>query len=591
MKEVFSIYRSLLAQLPAGGGRFVWTYSWLLASLAVFDGIALGLLAMVLGPLATDSELELPYIGFVDNTGLVWIIVAICTVLILKSALSVWVTWWATRRIPKFEIALGDRLLRAYLSAPWRDRLRRNSTEIMRFSDSGIDASMNGFLVPGATLLSEVVTLVVVMVTLSAVAPLLAGVTFAYLVLLGAVLFFWIAKHARRAGEVNVTQSIRTSRLILEVIGSLKEVTLRNKEAEVAEVVLGSRTSSARARANITFLGELPRFALEAGLVGGFIVVGGTGYLLGGVESAITAIGLFALAGFRVAPSVIRFQSVLSKLIAAAEFPRQVLIELQAVETATKERDGGQGEAPLQPNAIVFDHVSFRYSPEASLALDDVSVEIPIGSTIALVGESGSGKSTFVDLLLSLLEPSTGSVRVDDVSLTSIRTSWRSRVGYVPQDVALFDASIAQNVALTWGDDFDEDRVRAALERAQLWDVVSAREGGIYARVGERGLALSGGQRQRLGIARALYSEPLVLVMDEATSALDTQTEAHVTDAIAAISGNVTKVVVAHRLATIKDADSILFMRNGVVAGTGTFDELVARFPDFARQAHLAGLA
>ena len=161
----------------------------------------------------------------------------------------------------------------------------------------------------------------------------------------------------------------------------------------------------------------------------------------------------------------------------------------------------------------------------------------------------------------------------------------------MPQDVALFDASIAQNVALTWGNDYDPARVQAALERAQLWDVVSAREGGILARVGERGLALSGGQRQRLGIARALYSEPLVLVMDEATSALDTQTEAHVTDAIAAISGDVTKVVVAHRLATIKDADCILFMRNGEIAGTGTFDELVAQFPDFAQQAHLAGLA
>ena len=591
MKETLALYRKLVAELPIGGGRFIWAYSWLLASLAVFDGVALGLLALVLGPLSTGSELELPYIGIVGNAGLVWIIVAICTVLILKSALAVWVTWWATRRIPRFEIALGDRLLRAYLSAPWRDRLRRNSTEIMRFSDSGIDASMNGFLVPGATLLSEILTLVVVMATLSAVAPLLAAVTFAYLVLLGAILFFWIAKHARRAGEVNVTQSIRTSRLILEVIGSLKEVTLRNKEAEVAEVVLSSRTSSARARANINFLGELPRFALEAGLVGGFIVVGGTGYLLGGVESAITAIGLFALAGFRVAPSVIRFQSVLSKMIAAAEFPRQVLSELRAVETAAAERDGEQGEVPPQPAAIVFDHVSFRYAPEAALAVNDVSVEIPIGSTVALVGEAGSGQSTFVDLLLSLLEPTSGTVPVDVVSLASIRISWRSRVGYVPQDVALFDASIAQNVALTWGNDYDPARVQAALERAQLWDVVSAREGGILARVGERGLALSGGQRQRLGIARALYSEPLVLVMDEATSALDTQTEAHVTDAIAAISGDVTKVVVAHRLATIKDADCILFMRNGEIAGTGTFDELVAQFPDFAQQAHLAGLA
>jgi ABC-type multidrug transport system fused ATPase/permease subunit len=196
-----------------------------------------------------------------------------------------------------------------------------------------------------------------------------------------------------------------------------------------------------------------------------------------------------------------------------------------------------------------------------------------------------------VDLLLSLLEPTSGRVAVDDVPLQDMRKDWRSRMGYVPQEVTLFDATVAQNVALTWGDDYDLDRVRHALERAQLWDLVAAREGGVLSRVGERGMALSGGQRQRLGIARALYAEPLVLVMDEATSALDTGTEALVTDAIATIGDDVTKVVVAHRLATIQHSDTIFFMRDGEVAGRGTFAELVERHPDFARQAELAGLA
>jgi ABC-type bacteriocin/lantibiotic exporter with double-glycine peptidase domain len=161
----------------------------------------------------------------------------------------------------------------------------------------------------------------------------------------------------------------------------------------------------------------------------------------------------------------------------------------------------------------------------------------------------------------------------------------------VPQDVALFDATIAQNVALTWGEEYDAARVRRALEQAQLWEFVSTRDGGIGSRVGERGLALSGGQRQRLGIARALYSDPLVLVLDEATSALDTATEAQVTAGIDAIGGEVTKIVVAHRLATIRHADRVFFMQDGVVAGSGTFDELVGEFPDFAQQAALAGLA
>jgi ATP-binding cassette, subfamily B, bacterial PglK len=233
----------------------------------------------------------------------------------------------------------------------------------------------------------------------------------------------------------------------------------------------------------------------------------------------------------------------------------------------------------------------FQYSADATAALKGVSLKIPFGSTVAFVGASGSGKSTMVDLLISLLEPTEGTISVDGSSLTEVRSDWRSRVGYVPQDVALFDATIAQNVALTWGDSYDADRVRSALEQAQLWELVSAREGGIHARVGERGLSLSGGQRQRLGIARALYSDPLVLVLDEATSALDTTTEALVMSGLDAIGGGVTKIIVAHRLATIRNADRIFFMQEGEVVGSGTFDELVAKFPEFANQAALAGLA
>jgi ABC-type multidrug transport system fused ATPase/permease subunit len=196
-----------------------------------------------------------------------------------------------------------------------------------------------------------------------------------------------------------------------------------------------------------------------------------------------------------------------------------------------------------------------------------------------------------VDLVLSLLEPTQGSISIDNIPLTELRSAWRSRVGYVPQEVALFDATIAQNVALTWGHDFDRERVRQSLEQAQLWDIVEAREGAIDARVGERGMSLSGGQRQRLGIARALYADPLVLVMDEATSALDTQTESEVIGAINSLGGDITKIVVAHRLATIMHSDQIFFMREGALVGNGTFEELIARFPDFARQAELAGLA
>lgn len=591
MKSVFALYRNVVAVFPPGGRRFLTTYSWLLASLALFDAAALALLALIIGPVAAGQPVILPILGEIDTAGVIWAILLICALMISKGLAAVLVTWWATRRIPRFEVAIGDRLFRAYLAAPWRDRLRKNSNDIMRFTDSGVDATVNSFVLPGATLLGEFVTLVAVIATLAIVQPVLAVTTLFYLLLMGAILFFWIARRARIAGEVNITNSIRTSRLILEIIAAMKEVTLRNKESDVARIVEYTRTQSARARANINFLGQIPRYALEAGLVGGFVVIGGVGLLIGGPEQAIAAVALFAFAGFRVAPSVVRFQAVLSQMIAVAEFPRKVLGELSEAELGiVRVTDREVRSLPHEPRLIKLEGVTFRYSPDTEPAIRGVSLEIPLGSSVAFVGSSGSGKSTIVDVLLGLLEPSEGRISIDDIPLSQLKLAWRSRVGYVPQEVAIFDATIAQNVALTWEHDFDPDRVRGALEQAQLWDLVAAREGGMEAQVGERGLALSGGQRQRLGIARALYAEPLVLVMDEATSALDTHTESQVTAAIEELGGDITKIVVAHRLATVMKSDRIFFMSEGCVLGSGTFEELVERFPNFARQAELAGL-
>ena len=592
MKLVFSLYREVLSVLPPDARRFIHIYSWLLASLAIFDAAALGLLAVVIGPLAVGAPVVLPVFGELDFTGVIVALLIICALMIFKGALSALIMWRATRRISGYEVALGDRLFRAYLRSPWIERLKKNSADVMRFADGGVDAMINSFVRPGATLLGEVVSLIAVVATLAFVEPALAVVTLLYLLLLGAVLYLWIARHARLAGEVNLDATIRTSRVILEVMAALKEVTLRNREDSVADLVETSRRRSARARANTYFLGQVPRYVLESGIIGGFVVVGAVGFLLGGQAQAVTAIALFGLAGFRMAPSVIRFQSVVSQMLAAASYPRKVIEELHEAEGRVSESfRGSEQPIPEHPRRLVVRDVSFEYPTSNAPALRDVSLEIPFGSFVAFVGASGSGKSTMVDLLLGLLEPTHGSVSIDDVPLWSVRREWRSRVAYVPQEVAMFDATIAQNVALTWSDDYDPDRVRTSLEHAHLWDLVASRPGGIQAGIGERGLALSGGQRQRLGIARALYSDPLVLVMDEATSALDTQTESAVSESIATLSGQRTLITVAHRLATVKRADRIFFMRSGEVVGSGTFDELVDAVPDFATQAALAGLA
>ncbi|GHD79256.1 ABC-type bacteriocin/lantibiotic exporter with double-glycine peptidase domain [Salinibacterium amurskyense] len=592
MKSAIALVNEVLSILPAGARRYLIVYSVTLGLLSILDALALGLLALVISPILSGTTLSLPVIGEVGELGLLLMLGLVCLMIVAKGILAVALLWGATRRFAKYELDIGSRLFASYIDAPWVERLKRNSADVVRLTDGSVGVTVSGFLLPFSTLFGEALSFLTIVVVLAVVQPLVAAIALGYLGLLGAILYFWVAKRAREAGRVNLKYTLRSSRLITEMIGALKEVTLRGKSHEVADVVRSNRVHSTRARSNIQFLGQVPRYVLESGIVGGFVLVGTAGYATGGVTEAITAVALFGLAGFRMAPSVVRFQAVVSQVTANMPHASAVLAEIRSAESSVKYRVGRETlTIPESASALSFENVSFRYAADQGDAISDVSFTIPFGSTVALVGSSGAGKSTVVDLILGLIEPTGGRLAIDQLDLTKLTQSWRQQVSYVPQEVALFDSSIAQNVALTWGNDIDEERVRSALAQAQLLDIVDKREDGIHGVIGERGLALSGGQRQRLGIARALYADPRVLVLDEATSALDTATEAAVTDAIKALHGEKTVITVAHRLSTIQHADQILFMSNGRVVAQGTFSELVAKVPEFARQAGLAGLA
>lgn len=596
MTSLFRTVRTLLALLPGGSRRFVVTFAVASGALAILDVAALGLLAMTLAPMISGSEITLPVLGTFSESGdFLPLLVAVGVLIVLKSVFAVTLQWFATRRFARFEQDLGRQLLDAFFVSPWTDRLGRNSTDLVRSTDVGVATTVSGVLIPFAMLSGEVFTFVAVMLVLVVAQPLMAVVTVVYFGFVGAFLYGWVLRKAVAAGTDNREYSARAVRLVSEMVASLKEITLRDKGGEVSNLVQGVRRHSSQARANMSFLGVVPRYVLEASLVGGFALAAVVGSLGGdGLDGALTSLALFGVAGFRIVPSITRFQSIMAQTAASIPFAEKVIAEIARGQRYAKQRhEAGAGTAlPDDAQEMVFDAVSFRYPGSDRDAVDRVDVRIPFGSSIALVGASGSGKSTLVDMILGLLEPTAGEIRVDDQPLAGVLASWRSRVGYVPQEVSLFDASVAQNVALSWTEDgIDRDRVRRALERAQVLDIVEAREGGIDAPIGERGMNLSGGQRQRLGIARALYAEPMVLIMDEATSALDTGTEALVTQAIQELRGDVTVIVVAHRLATIRHSDAVCFMRDGEMVVSGTFAEVVAAEPDFAHQAALAGLA
>jgi len=591
MKSLWHTLVELFGVLPKGAKPFYVWYSIVTSALAILDTLALALIVAVVTPIASDQEIRLPVIGHIPSESIVWIIVVICGLFLLKSVLAILLHWFATRRFARYELQVGDALFRAYTHSSWEKRSQISTAEVTRIVDSSMANANLGFILPLSQVPGNVLTFVSVLTVLVVAQPATAVVALLYLSAFSALMLLVISRRARQAGLNNRKYAYRVATIMTEMVDALKEVALRGKLDEIGGVISKNRRIATRARANISFLGIVPKYAFESALIGGFLVIGGSAYLMDGMAAAMTAVALFAATGFRMIPAMTTVQSAFTTAGANEVYARDVIRELSAAsrEDVMSAQAEDRAVLPQQTRSIELRDVCFRYPGAEQNVLDGLALTVPFGSSLAVVGPSGAGKSTLIDILLGLSVPTSGELLVDEVPITDVMKQWRSRVGYVPQRVALFDASIAQNVALTWEDDYDPERVRIALERAHLGELAQ-RGRGIEEHIGERGAAISGGQQQRLGIARALYSDPLVMVMDEATSALDTATENRVTESMRELQGEVTFITVAHRLATIRDYDQVCYLDRGSILGRGTFDEVVAQVPEFKLQAELAGL-
>jgi ABC-type multidrug transport system fused ATPase/permease subunit len=356
----------------------------------------------------------------------------------------------------------------------------------------------------------------------------------------------------------------------------------------------------------VAYLAMMPRYFLESALIIGMAVAFAIQLPFLGFAGAISGLALFAVAGFRLLPSLQRLQSNAAIIKNGQPFGERALRVMAEIEQAVAEQpdrtlddtddadgtdDGGTPSSRLSlQRSLDVVGLGFRYPGAGAPAIDEITATFPAGCMTALVGSSGSGKSTLIDVLLGLLPPTAGEVLVDGRPLSEVRRQWLRLVGYVPQSVFLMPTSIRENVALGLNrDEVVDEAVWTALRRASLGDVVEALPGGLDYDLGDAGSGLSGGQRQRLGIARALYHSPQVLILDEATSALDVQTEAEITETLSGLQG-LTKIVVAHRLSTVRHAEQVLFLRDGRLVAGGTFQDVSAAVPDFARQVELSGM-
>lgn len=516
---------------------------------------------------------------------------------VVKSLCMAGLRWWAVGVIQDSAATTATRLFAAYMRAPMSFHDERNSATSVRAVTNTVQILYTQGFTAAASGVAEAATLVVLGGFVFVVTPLPALAGAVYLALAALAFLRVLQPRTKRMAERNQELTADAVQSVNEGLGGLREHRVRGSVTSLVTRFGRQRQDQAAAQRFTSFAQELPRYYLEVLVLGGFGVVALVVIAANPGPESLGVLAVLLAVVLRILPSMSRLLSVASSL-RSGEAALEVITDdldamgidrLASVPLPSQSDAGVQGfGASAGGSALELRDVTFRYASAAAPALAGVSIQVPAGSSLGVVGPSGAGKSTLVDVLCGLRSLEAGEVLVGGEPLVASAVDRRSRVGLVPQDVYLVDGSIARNVA--FGSDEDRSHVWEVLEMAQLAEFVRSLPAGLDTVVGERGTRLSGGQRQRIGIARALYGRPGVLVLDEATSALDGETEAGVVDAVSALSGDMTLVVVAHRLSTIRHCDRIVYLEDGQVQALGTFNEVAASLPRFARAVEIAGL-
>ena len=619
--------RKAIDLLPPGKRRLLFLAATVQVSLGILDlvGIALiGLLAAVavsgvessagLGSamqnLPTWVQSVLTWLGLggltISQLSVVLALMAVA-ILVLKTVLSAFMSRRIIRFLANRQAEVSTRLAREFLSRPLAQVQRWTTPEAIYALGSGVAAATVSLLGASITIASEVFLFTIVGVSLLIYDPLL---TLVCVLLFGVIVLIlhrglggWTSRNAR----VMTDTSIDTLTVVSEALATYREATVLNRRdlyiARYANLV----GRYARSSATAGFILEIPKYVLEAALYLGVLVLAVVQFLTKDWTAAAATVALFLAAGTRILPGILRLQgaTITIKNAAVQAQPTFFMADFLArtrAQSPESEPAKGRMEAPAikahaesgYPDFDAFmtvDDVSLTYADASEPALVEVSLTAPSGSSLALVGATGAGKSTLADVILGVLEPDSGTVRISGRSPRDAIDRWPGAIAYVPQAVALVAGSVRENVALGIPrDHIDDDRVWEALRRAHLDEFLIESRDGLDTPIGERGFRLSGGQRQRLGIARALYTRPKLLVLDEATSALDAETELAIIQTLQELEGEVTTITVAHRLATVRSADQVLYLEGGRVRARGRFDEVRSQVADFDRQASLLGL-
>ena len=496
---------------------------------------------------------------------------------------------WQWRFMAHQEVGVSVMMLRHYLAGPYIWHLAKNTGHKVWTVNTAVSIGYSGGLGAALGAVTEILTISFILLSLAAYAPLATLFAIIYFAFGAFLIQRFLRPRILESSKLNRDASQWTSESSLQALTSGKEIKLRHAADLFSNDYHLARRQAADAYSRAGFLAEVPKYVLEIMFVLGLGLLAMAAASQGSGAETLVLIGIFAAAGSRLLPSTVRLLAAVNAIRFAREPLEHLIRERRQMDRARNQEVDRVVTDEVPAGDVVLTDVRFAYPsrPEHHV-LDGVSVTIPVGQSVALVGSSGAGKSTLVDLLLGLLEPTTGTIKAGSVDIHDNMPGWQAQLAVVPQDVVLFDDTLRANVAFEMPP--DDQRLAEVIERAQLSDLVRDLPGGLDSRVGERGGNLSGGQRQRIGVARALYRQPNLLVLDEATSALDNETERRLTETMKSLQGEITVVIVAHRLSTVRHCDRVLFMSQGKVASQGTFDEVMNTNEEFAHLVELGDL-
>ena len=458
----------------------------------------------------------------------------------------------------------------------------------------GVGAITLGVLGTAVALISDTSLLLIMFLGLFLVDPTIAISTLIVFGGIGYLLYRLMNVRAKFLGLQQSELVIESNVRVLEVLGSYRESVVRNRRQYYAKNIGQQQMILANNSAEIAFMPNVGKYVIEITVVLGSLLISAIQFALQDATQAVGVLSVFLAASTRIAPAVLRVQQGALHIrgsLAAGNSTLELIDQIGMQDDMTYAGD----QLDLQHSGFFGDiklsNVQLTYPGETLPAITEINFEIANGESVALVGPSGAGKTTLVDVILGVLTPDIGSVSISGVEPLKAFGKWQGAVSYVPQDVLISYGTVRENVSLGFPIDLAEDvNVWKALELAQLAEFVKELPMGLDTHVGDSGTKLSGGQRQRLGIARAMFTNPKLLVLDEATSALDGQTEADISTAIQGLKGSVTVIMIAHRLSTVRSADRVFYMDKGHIVARGNFEEVRSAVPSFDSQAKLMGL-